>query len=154
MHVEWTTDKNLILSTIRHPDIYNLVADDTCGKAEKFDIPPFDDIFFAAACYKGDAYVGCFCFIKKSEDEAEVHTCLLPDAKGLAVEFSMLMAKLMFNTMKYSKISTFIPDFNILARNLARKVGFKYICDDEPFIIDGTAHKSKRYILTLEDICQ
>lgn len=147
MIVEWTNDYDLINSTITHPAVYPFVSDDTCKSADQFVTPDFSSEFFCAACYLNELYVGCFCFFHKSDDEVEIHTCLLPAAKGYAKEFGLRVVELIFNNTRYTEISTFIPENNPLAKRLALKCGFLYGSEVEPLLVDGQKIKTHKYIL-------
>ena len=123
MYVEWLTDSYLIESTIRHPKIYPYVSDNTCPKPEEFNWPNSDD-FFSVGCFENE-YMGCFCFHEKSSSEVEIHTCLLPIARGKSLQFGQLVIRFILENTPYLVISTFVPKTNKLAKRLALKCGFE-----------------------------
>lgn len=154
MRVIWTMDKNLVRDTIVNCNVYPYVSDDTCPEPKDFVMPDCSSEVFWAACYDGDDYVGCFCFFEKNTNEAEIHTCLLPSARGKSCEFGKFVIDLFFKETSYQIMSTFIPVNNVLAKKLALKCGFLYYSDDKPFIINGIEVPTKKYILSRGDICQ
>lgn len=145
--VEWCNDKSLILSTITNPFIYPYVADDNCPLADNFQIPELNDDFFCAACYEDDKYLGCFCFVKKSESECEIHTCLLPSARGLSKILGDLVIRLVFETTNYKNISTFIPETNPLAKKLAIRCGFTQADGQILFVVNEKKIPTYKYLL-------
>lgn len=151
--VEFTDDAELIRNTITHPSVYKFVSDDTCPDVENFNIPEINGDFFCASCTEDGIYMGCFCFVKKSDEEAEIHTCLLPAARGKSTLFGMAVLRLVFNMMNFSKISTFIPINNILAKKLAIKCGFLVQKEDKPLIIGGIEIPVFSYAINRGDVC-
>lgn len=153
MIVKWSNDPELILKTITHKDVYKCVSDDRCPSEDNFSIPEFSDQFFCAECHD-DQYLGCFCFIMKSENEAEIHTCLLPQAKGLGVKLGGLVLDLVSKKDGINLVSTYVPEDNQAALSVALKCGFKFDKEIDPMIRDGKKIKTSRYIFEIGDLCQ
>jgi RimJ/RimL family protein N-acetyltransferase len=153
MIVRWTDNHQLMWETMTHASVYPHISDDTCPPPEEFILPPLSDQIFCAECLNDGEYMGCFCFFEQNDDEAEIHTCMLPKAKGLGKQFGDKMAQLFFSTKKYSIISTFVPENNILAKKLALKCGFHYLSEHKPIIIDGKEIPTQKYILQRGDVC-
>lgn len=150
--LKWSDDRELIQSTIRHESVYMFVSDDTCPVPEAFELPELGEMVFAAECHC-DGYKGCFLFIKKSDDEAEIHTCMLPSAKGMATDFGKMVLEKVFRETKFNEVSTFIPETNTLAANLAKKCGLTYRSEHEPITINGKIVKCYRYAINRGDLC-
>jgi RimJ/RimL family protein N-acetyltransferase len=123
MHVDWLTNKELIEATITDPSVYPFVNDDSCGPSCEF-VWPEDDKFFAVGCFD-DGYMGCFCFHENSDSEVEIHTCLLPFARGKSRQFGDLVVRFILQNRSYLVISTYVPKMNTLAKRLALKCGFE-----------------------------
>jgi hypothetical protein len=152
MSVYWLEDSDLITETIRHPKIYPFVSDDTCPKAEDFNWPIAKE-FTAVGCYDDEIYFGCFCFYERSKIETEIHTCLLPSAKGIAKFFVKLVVDFVMSNTDYDLITTFIPKSNSLAKNLALKCCFVFDGDGDG---DGELfgrEKTEKFIFKRSSLC-
>ena len=148
MHVEWLTDYDIINSTIKHPDIWPHVSE--IGQDMDSFSWPKGDSFFAVGCYDGETYMGCACFSEIAGDEVELHTCLLPAAKGKAKLFGNMVTAFIFKNKPYDIISTIVPIANKLAKLAALKCGFVF--DGCSVIFQSQV--TERFILRRSNLCQ
>lgn len=153
LSAEWCSDCYVITSIVTHPQVYPYVSDDNSPPPEEFKLPELGSDFFAVSCFDGGHIVGCFLFIKKTDNRCEIHTCMLPAARGKAVDFGHLVVKMIFNETPFSEIVTFIPMTNQKAKRVAIKCGFVEIGDHSPMAIGGELIETKEYMLS-KYLCQ
>lgn len=153
LSAEWCSDCYVITSIVTHPQVYPYVSDDNSPPPEEFKLPELGPDFFAVLCFDDDHIVGCFLFVKKNDTCCEIHTCMLPAARGKAVDFGNMAVQMIFNETPFSAIVTFIPKTNEKAKRLAIKCGFVEIGDHSPMAIGGELIETKEYMLS-KYLCQ
>lgn len=124
MDVGWLTDCDVINSTIKHESVWPYVSE--IGQEKDSFRWPDEEGFFSVGCYSDGVYMGCACFNEISLNEVELHTCLLPIAKGKAVLFGNMVTEFIFKNKPYNVISTIVPIQNRLAKRAALKCGFVF----------------------------
>jgi len=76
--------------------------------------------------YRADDW-GVYLLHKQNHVTWEVHTCLLPHARGKAVEIGREALAWVWENTPALRIVTQVPSFNPLALRLAKKCGFEVI---------------------------
>lgn len=145
-------DTELILSTVTDVSVYPYVSSDESPKAEDYKLPAFGDNFFAVACFLNKLYVGCFLFNADGKS-IEIHTCILAPGRKYSRFFGVAVINFIFERYSYQKITTYIQETNIKAKNLAIKCGFLYDFEDKYTIIGGNAVNLYRYAIKRTDTC-
>jgi len=153
LSAEWCADRYIITSIVTHPQVYPYVSDDNSPAPEEYNLPQVSPDFFAISCLYRGYIVGCFLFKKIHDDCCEIHTCMLPEARGKAVNFGNMAVKMIFNETPFNTIKTFIPTTNQKAKRLALKCGFLEIGDHSLMPIGGELIETKEYMLS-KYICQ
>lgn len=118
MNIERTTDIDFIVKCVMAS--YDLTSDDSSPPKDLW-FPPIHQgvIWVRAADY------GVFCLTKMHDILYEVHTVLLPCAKGKAVEIGKAALQWAWQNTAATRIVTNVPAFNPLALRLAKQVGFE-----------------------------
>jgi len=84
----------------------------------------------------------------------EVHTMLLPHARGKAIEIAKGAIKWMFDNTRCLRLITSVPSFNVLAKRLSIQSGMKLIGNNEKsFLRDGILYDQYLYGISKEDVC-
>lgn len=150
MKLEWTNDSDLATSIMR--SIYAFISDDTCPPKEEFEVKLTDSIRFVL-CYDNDQLMGGFLFIFK-DNEAEIHTCMLPIAKGKAKDFGDLVLQKVFKETDVDRITSYAPIDNPLAKRLALRCGLKFTGYGNAMIKNGQKVDVENFAIERADICQ
>jgi RimJ/RimL family protein N-acetyltransferase len=120
MFITRTADEVFITECITHPTVWNASSDDGCGDPGLFFLKMNDGIIWIRA----EDY-GVFMLHAHNHILYECHTMLLPKAHGKAVEIAKQALAWAFENTQAERVITNVPDFNVLALRMARKVGFK-----------------------------
>lgn len=117
-------DESLIRDTITHPKVYPMASDDSSPAPEDYKTT-FSPYVTYLGCYDDDCrYVGLFMLIKRNAAVVELHTFLLPKAWGpKAKACASAAAKWIWENTKFTRVVTFVPDFNRLAIKFAESGG-------------------------------
>jgi len=112
-------DKNIISKIFNHPNIFNWISDDLSAKPYIPDIRRnlyiMDDL--GNAIVKVSPVNGVCC---------HVHIAVLPEMMGeAAITFFKQAITWGFQNTQYMKIIGMIPEYNKLAINLAKRIGFE-----------------------------
>jgi len=127
MKAEQTTDTDFIVKCVTHPLVWDHLTDDASPDVE-FYFPPMNVLWVRVEDY------GVFMLTKLNCATHEVHTILLPSAKGKAVEIGKTALQWAWDNTDAKRIITRVPEFNPLALRLALKVGFvKYGVNTKSF---------------------
>lgn len=116
------TDAELIASTIRHPRIWPSVSDDGSPLPEDF-MPIMSDSVIYLGMFESGAFHGLFMLHQHNAICWEVHTCLLPTARGNAHCFAEKCVEWVFSETACRRLITNVPAGNALAIRLASSVG-------------------------------
>ncbi len=136
VRIEWSQDRELAHKIVTDESVWPWIVYDSIDK-EDFVFPDIDGVKLrVGVCYDGDV-MGCFLFIEKEEKITEIHTCMLPIAKGKAKSFGDLVLEKVFSETNYDEVHTFIAEDNPLAKRLAQKCGFVKLADIEPLTKNG-----------------
>lgn len=120
MEIERTFDVDFIIRCVTHPANWKWIADDGAPEAGMY-FPPLEE---ATMWVKVEDY-GVFLLVKQNHIMHEVHTVLLPEAHGKAVEIGKAALAWAFEHTDAKRIITNVPTFNPLALRLAKRVGFE-----------------------------
>ena len=146
--IEVTHDVDFIVSCVTNPMVWDKLTDD--GAPELYYPPLGSGIMWVRA---GDD--GVFLLVEQNHVTYEVHTILLPRARGRAVEIGKEALKWAFANTKAKRIITNVPETNQLALRLAKKVGFKqYGINQKSFQKNGVLHDQFVLGISKEDVCQ
>lgn len=117
MNISITTDADYITNCILAN--YEWLTDDGTPEQD-FYFPPFGD---GILWVKVEDF-GVFLLEKKNHVMYEVHTVLLPNAHGRAIEIGKAALDWAWNNTSAQRIVTTVPEYNPLALRLALRVGF------------------------------
>lgn len=148
--LDWTDDNLLATEIMR--SIYAFISDDSCPPKEDFEVNLTDSIRFVL-CYYDDQLMGGFLFVFK-EKEAEIHTCMLPIAKGKAKDFGDLVLLKVFKETDVDRITSYAPVDNPLAKRLALRCGLKFTGYGQAMIKNGLEVEVENFAIERLDICQ
>ncbi len=142
--IEWGSDRDIVQKIMKHDYVWPWVSDDTIN-INDYQFPEIDNcIVRVAMCYNVERNIlGCFIFFEKSEKVTEIHTCMLPAAKGMAKNFGDQVMNMIFRDSDYEIVETIITDDNPLAKKLAERCGFARSRDCDPIIRNGNLIKSE-----------
>lgn len=138
IRIERTTDYELIRSVMTSPAVYPHITDDYSPAAEEY-CPPVHDLLVYVAVWEDEELLGLWLFVPQNGICWEVHTCLLPCARGHRARRAAkhVMAWIWRNT-PCRRIVTNVPETNRLAYHFALNVGMEfYGCNEKSFLKDG-----------------
>lgn len=147
--MDWSTDSKLATEIMR--SIYAFISDDSCPPAEEFEVTLTDIIRFIV-CYNAGQLMGGFLLIFKDK-EVEIHTCLLPIAKGKAKDFGDLVLQKIFKETDVDRVTSYAPVDNPLAKRLALRCGLKFTGYGQSMIKNGQKIDVENFAIERADIC-
>lgn len=138
MILERTFDRQLITDCVTHEHVWRMSADDT----------PLDRTFFFPPIPLNDSIIwlqagdyGVFMGQKMNHVTFEVHTILLPSARGKAQQIAIKAMQWLFDNTGCLRITTSVPAYNKLAARLAIKAGMtQFGVNHKSFQKDGVLH--------------
>ena len=148
---EPTTDVEFITKCVTNPIVWRASTDDGMVNVNPnmFFVPTDGNLWLRAGDY------GLFMGEPRNMVTFEVHTMLLPEARGRAVEIATGALHWMFHNTPCLKIITHVPSFNALARRLSERCGMKLIGNNESsFLKDGVLYDQFIYGISKGDLCQ
>lgn len=146
---ERTYDSSYITKCVTNAFIWNASCDDSPVDRELF-FPPINDsiIWLKAGDY------GVFMGEKKNHISYEVHTMLLPSARGKAISIAKGALAWVFNNTNCLRVTTTVPSYNATAIRLSKRSGMKYIGNNEKsFMKDGVLYDQLLFGISKEDVC-
>lgn len=149
-NLEWSSDGSLATEIIR--SIYDFVSDDSCPPAEEFEVT-LNDIIRFIVCYNAGQLMGGFLLIFKGKD-AEIHTCLLPIAKGKAKDFGDLVLQKIFKETDVDRVTSYALVDNPLAKRLALRCGLKFTGYGQSVFKNGQKIDVENFAIERGDLCQ
>src|SRR5579875_1264935 len=117
-----TADAALIKATITHPRNYKWQTDEHSPAPEDFE-PPTGVLYVAV--HDGTEYLGLFCLVPHDPITWEIHTCLLPNAYGRALEAYRVGIRWVWANTNRSVILGRIRRENRLALRVAKRAGLR-----------------------------
>lgn len=150
MNFEITRDQEYIKYCLTHPYVWRNSYDDAMKNVDpELFFPPMNGMLYVRA---GD--YGLFVCDPRNSIMYEVHTMLLPLARGMAVDISRGAIEWVFENTKCLKLITSVPSYNVLAKRLSIKSGMKLIGNNEKsFLKDGILYDQYIYGLSKGDVC-
>lgn len=148
---EPTTDIEFITKCVTDPVVWRASTDDGMigVNPDVFFVPTDGKLWLRAGDY------GLFMFEIRNFVTYEIHTLLLPHARGKSVEITKGALHWMFYNTPCLKIITHVPSFNALARRLSEKCGLQLIGNNtSSFLKDGILYDQFIYGIRKEDLCQ
>lgn len=142
MKIEFTDDSGFVLHCLKSPKVWRMGVDDAFKDTNPGKITKLD---------KGNnVWVktpqGVFIGIPQNFVTYDCHIALLPSAEGRAAEVSKAVIDFVFNNTNILRLNASVPSFNLLARRLAEKCGFKLIgINEKSFLRDGVLHDQHFY---------
>jgi len=147
-------DPVLIKKTITNPSVYPHVSDDMSPAPEDFSPVIDDGIFYVTATRDGE-YKGLFMLHPINGVTLEVHTCLLPSARGAAYVYAKRLLSWVWENTAAMRVVTQVPANNRLARKLALAAGMtEYGLNPQSFMKDGMLYDIHLLGISREDLCQ
>lgn len=147
---EQTTDTNFIRECMTSPHAWRAGSDDgMIGIDPKLFFIKLDGkIWVKAGKY------GLFVGEARNSVTYEVHTFMLPSARGKSVEIAKSAMQWLFNNSACLRITTTVPEYNKLAIRLSRKVGMELMgINKRSFMKDGVLYDQKLFGISKEDLC-
>lgn len=148
---EPTTDSDFIHKCVTEPIVWRAGTDDSMTDIvpQWMFIPTDGKLWLRAGDY------GLFMGEPRNGIMYEVHTMLLPHARGKAVDIAKGAMQWMFDNTKCLKIITHVPVFNVLAKRLAEHCRMKLIgINTSSFLKNGVLYDQYLYGITKEELCQ
>ena len=142
MKIELTDDVAFVVKCITSPKSWRMGTDDAFKGLNPSQIVSVE---------KGDALwvkcpYGVFIGLPTNLVTYDCHISLLPGSEGRAVEISNAVMDFTFNNTQARRLNASIPSYNLLARRLAEKCGFKLIgINEKSFLRDGVLHDQHFY---------
>ena len=135
------SDLEFVLKVIDHPDVYNISSDDGIYQITQDNVELFlqNDLVHIIIPTLDEEDMGFFLFIQVNIVTVELHTCILPEYRGIkVVEAAQLVKDYIFNQAGYRKIVTQVPWYNKSAIFMALRCGFKKEgINKQSFLKDG-----------------
>lgn len=147
---EPTKDIEFITKCVTEPVTWRACIDDGMVHVnpDMFFVPTDGKLWLRAGDY------GLFMGEPRNSVTYEVHTMLLPEARGKAVDIAKGALHWMFYNTPCLKIITHVPSFNVLARRLSERCGMKLIGNNESsFLKGGVLYDQFIYGISKEELC-
>lgn len=120
--IEPTKHAGTVKMIVTHPKIYPHVSDDGSPRAEDFE--PDDKTAYLLAWHDNTELLGLFALHAQNMATVEVHTCLLPDARGeKAAMAAQALIKWVWANTTFKRLVTCVPGYNRLALRFALMAG-------------------------------
>ncbi len=148
---EPTTDIEFITKCVTNPITWRAGTDDGMihVNPDMFFVPTDGKLWLRAGDF------GLFMGEPRNSVTYEVHTMLLPEARGKAIDIAKGALHWMFYNTPCLKIITPVPSFNALARRLSDRCGMKLMGNNESsFLKGGVLYDQFIYGISKEDLCQ
>jgi RimJ/RimL family protein N-acetyltransferase len=153
--LEASSDVAMINQVITHPEVWGHVTDDASPAREQFTSAGAPMLFVIVRC--DGELAGMFALQFHSSVMAEVHTCLLPIARGrVALVAGRAMLAWIFDNTSCRKLITLAPSFNRPAAWYARAMGLRQEgCITCSYLKGGQMHDQFLFGIHKEDArCQ
>lgn len=150
-----TRDKILIHSIVTDADIWGKVTDDSLTNPDLFFVS-LEPRFVWILVRDDEIIMGLFLAEKRNHILYEVHTMLLREAYGKALQIAKEGLQWAFNNLLNCKrITTMVPTYNILADRLCKNVGLQFIgLNRDSYMFKGRLYDMKLYGISKGDLCQ
>ena len=120
MKIERTHDMSVVKSILDHPRIAKHICEDGVLNYDPID----HEGFYWMLITDNDVVSGVFLLHALNSSCIEMHTCLLPEIWGAkADQAAKLLGDYVFYELKYKKLVTNVPKYNVLALRYATKNG-------------------------------
>lgn len=148
--IEITNNIDFIVSCVTNPYTWDKISDDGAPDKGLYFPPIGGGIIWVRV---GD--YGVFMLSKQNHVTYEVHTILLPCAKGKAVEIGKQALGWAWDNTDAKRLITNVPSFNPLALRLAKAVGFiEYGINQKSFQKNGILYDQTILGISKEESCQ
>ena len=142
MKIELTDDVDFIVKCVTSPKSWRMGTDDAFRGMEPSLIRSVEK---GAALWVKTPY-GALIGLPTNFVTYDCHIALLPGAEGKAVEVCKAAIDFVFCCTPAMRLNASIPSYNLLARRLAEKCGFKLIgINDKSFLREGILHDQHFY---------
>jgi len=130
------------------------VSDDGSPRADLY-FPDIGQHNYWLTVHLHGEFLGIFLASPHGTACKEVHAALLPNARGYAVGAAKQAIKWMFNNTECARLIAWIPAYNRLAVNMARKSGMT-VCgvNNKSFLKDGALHDEVLLGISKGESCQ
>ena len=121
--IRLTSDAAMVNAIMRHPKVYPYISDDYSSNPAEFDCSQAmkaNGVWFLLV---EPGPLGVFMVHCHTRSILEVHTCLLPSARGMARGIAEKAMRFIFDNLPCDKLITWVPEDNRLARKLALDSG-------------------------------
>ena len=144
-----TTDLAIVRRIMTEPSVYRNITDDGCPPASDFR-PVDDPRLWYVLVYDGANVIGLFMFVPLNAATWEVHTCLLPVARGpLAHQAAWEVLDWLWSNAPCQRLITNVPAFNRLALRFAKEAGMQQFgFNPDSYLKGGKLHG--QYLLGID----
>lgn len=141
MKFERSRDWPLIKAIVTHPAIYPYVGDDFAPDPDNWE-PYQDESIWYVLVKDGEEVLGLWAFIPHNQICWDVHTCLLPNARGSrARQAAQELAPWFWENTTCERVITEVPEYNRIALMFAKRAGMEvYGTNPKSFKKDGRLH--------------
>lgn len=125
IELERTRDLGLVWKTLTHPRIWPHIIDDSSPPPEEFRPIDPDSVYYLKVS-RADEFLGLFVLTFQTGVCWEVHTALLPQARGRAAAAAARAAQAhLWRDTPCRRIVTTVPIYNRLALKFAKAAGMR-----------------------------
>jgi RimJ/RimL family protein N-acetyltransferase len=141
IHIERSTDYELIRRIMAHPAVYRHLTDDASPPVAEFS-PIENDAYCYLVAWEGNELLGLWLLVPVNAVCWEIHTALLPNAWGdRALGAAAVMLEWVWGNTHCRRIITHVPAPNRLAYRFALAAGLKVFgIDEQSFLKNGELH--------------
>lgn len=118
---EQAKDLEMVREIVTTPAIFRSSSDDGSGPADAFQLP--SKFAYAIVRDHEGMLLGCYGLEPRNFISLEIHTCLLPIARGRAEQITCAFRDWLWQNTSARRITTRVPSFNRLALKLALACG-------------------------------
>lgn len=125
MRIERTFDQDLATAIVKHPSVWPYVSDDLTD-FDLYRAPMHDSVFWLLVLDFDDTVLGAYFLHFQNAVTLEIHTCLLPDARGKkSKEAAKCVLSWVFSNTICQKVITHVPENNVFALAYAKRAGLQ-----------------------------
>lgn len=136
IRIEPTNNMDTVKMVITHPQIYPYVTDDGSPPVEEYE-PSANAAHLLVWC--GSDLLGLFVLVPQNSVTVEVHTCLMPIARGeRAAAAAKELIRWVWSNTTFKRLVTNVPGYNRLALRFALAAGMtKYGTNTRSYMKNG-----------------
>ncbi len=142
MNIEFTDDEEFVFHCLTSPKVWRMGIDDAFKGA---DPSPFTNLSRGSNLWVKTPF-GLFIGIPQNFVTYDCHIALLPNVEGKADLVCQQVINFIFTNTRILRLTASIPSYNLLARRLADRCGFKLVgINEKSFLRGGVLHDQHFY---------